>query len=103
MSISYCLGLVRSLALITSIRIVELLIKRIRTIPFAGRTSNTAQESFDENVVQFFQTDDDHDECVYYLRMLSDLIRYSPSNIWSALDSPLTTTSNNVDEPIDRM
>ena len=96
------LSLIENVALIMSIRIVELLINRIQLI-FAGHISYNAQEWMFENRVQFFRKDDDHKECLYYLQMLSNLIQYSPSNIWSALASPTATISNNADEPTNRM
>lgn len=38
-----------------------------------------------DNNVYIYQDEDDLDQCLYYLRTLSNILRWSSDNMWAAL------------------
>lgn len=48
-------------------------------------------QSADENI-QIYAEDDDLDQCLYYLRTFSNMLRWSSENVWMALaDNTIST------------
>jgi len=79
----YVTDSVRVLVL-TKFRLLHLFVAKFSEFSFLQKLPEDGSRSMDKGV-QIYASDDDLDQCLYYLRTLSNMLRWSSDGMWAAL------------------
>lgn len=78
-------------------RIVEFLIYRLRNSSYIASQEARRTSVEDQAIQDYDDTSHNGSESVYYLQMISDLIKHSNTNVWASLKGPLDVSGYYMD------
>lgn len=91
-SISECLEILyHEDKLIVYSRLFYLFIAKFTSFEFLQEINEGPSQSFDGSIHAYGE-DDDLDQCLYYLRTFSNMLRWSSENVWMALANNTIST-----------
>jgi hypothetical protein len=70
--------------MLTFFRLFHLFVAKFSTFEFL-QTAPEGNSQFLESHVRMYNDEDDLDQCLYYLRTLSNILRWSSDGMWAAL------------------
>lgn len=74
-------------------RLFHLFVAKFSGFSFLESMSEEGSASMDKDM-QIYATEDDLDQCLYYLRTLSNLLRWSSDGMWGALAQNSVSTDS---------
>jgi hypothetical protein len=79
--------------MLTRVRLFHLFVSRFSSFSFL-QTLPEEGSAFMDSEVQIYASEDDLDQCLYYLRTLSNMLRWSSDSMWAALAQNTISTDS---------
>ncbi|KAL2064802.1 hypothetical protein VTL71DRAFT_3942 [Oculimacula yallundae] len=73
-------------------RLFHLLVSKFSTFKFL-QTLTEEGSTYQDSTVQTYSSEDDIDQCLYYLRTISNILRWSSDSMWAALAESSVSTN----------
>ena len=81
---------------LTKPRLFHIFVSKFSDFDFLQKISENSS-SFLDGEVRKYTDDDDLDQCLYYLQTLSNILRWSSDNMWTALaENTISTDSSHL-------
>lgn len=78
--------------LLISRRLFHLFVNKFSEFSFLQAFSEKSSATAENSIIHIYEDEDDLDQCLYYLRTLSNILRWSSDSMWTALSKNTIST-----------
>lgn len=78
--------------ILTIYRLFRLFVGKFSGFKFLQAPSEKGSPALDNNATYIYEAEDDLDQCLYYLRTLSNILRWSSDSMWTTLSEKTILT-----------
>jgi hypothetical protein len=78
--------------MLITFRLFHLFVGKVSEFEFLQTSPEQGSTAVDNSSIQIYKDEDDLDQCLYYLRTLSNVLRWSSDNMWAILSRTVIST-----------